>query len=483
MESGPNDPPAGSELEAGFRLAAHTVEPLRNRIAGRGGTVTVEPKAMDVLISLARHAPSVALKDALIQDVWEHAAVSDEVLTNAIWQLRNALGDRASDPRYIETIRGRGYRLIPAVELLPVAPEPATASTLSTIGGQAGTSKGRRVRRVPFGLWPLLGLIALTILTVSVTLQARRNTAESASRSEASRLLDLGMRLIDQAGERKRAQRYLAQAIALDPTSARAHAAYSEAFPLPKAGSPTTAGTRAREAARRAITLDPELAAGHLAWARVRGAFDWRWDEAAAALERARELAPDDGNVLGQVAWLNTLTGRCQTAEEAIDRARERAPISDLTLEKRALKVYFYCQRFDRAIEVAIRLANESRPIAGVDVFHATSHLLLGRPEAARTVLRSASRRAPLGDLVFVWARLGEADRVRDIRDRLASAREPYQAALAHLGLGEVEAAWGALEDAVRLRDPEVTRLAVDPRLATLRSDPRFVRLRARVGL
>lgn len=69
------------------------------------------------------------------------------------------------------------------------------------------------------------------------------------------------------------------------------------------------------------------------------------------------------------------------------------------------------------------------------------------------------------------------------MRDRLVPTHTPYQAALAHLGLGDIEAAWPALEDAVTLRDPEVTRLAVDPRLAILRTDPRFALLRTRIGL
>ncbi len=68
----------------------------------------------------------------LLEEVWTGIAVTDDVLTRSIAELRKAFGDRPSAPRYIETIPKSGYRLIAPVDLpavdLPAEPEPTVAA-------------------------------------------------------------------------------------------------------------------------------------------------------------------------------------------------------------------------------------------------------------------------------------------------------------------------------------------------------------------
>ena len=54
-------------------------------------------------------------KDALLEAVWPGIVVQEDVITVAIRQLRQILGDRARTPRFIETVHGRGYRFIALV--------------------------------------------------------------------------------------------------------------------------------------------------------------------------------------------------------------------------------------------------------------------------------------------------------------------------------------------------------------------------------
>src|SRR5262249_35436795 len=54
-------------------------------------------------------------KDELLDAVWQHRHVSESVLKDNISDLREALGDRANVPRYIETVTRRGYRFIAEV--------------------------------------------------------------------------------------------------------------------------------------------------------------------------------------------------------------------------------------------------------------------------------------------------------------------------------------------------------------------------------
>ena len=71
---------------------------------------------MDALVLLADRGGEVVSKDELIDGVWEGRIISEGTLTNTIAELRGALGDDARNPRYIETIPKRGYRLICPVE-------------------------------------------------------------------------------------------------------------------------------------------------------------------------------------------------------------------------------------------------------------------------------------------------------------------------------------------------------------------------------
>ena len=112
------------ELSQGFRFGAFTAEPLKGSVARDDGPSRhLAPKAMDVLVRLAEAAPKPVTREDLITAVWGERYVSDEVLTHAIKELRHALGDSPTKPKYIQTIPKRGYRLLrkarPIVEPTP----------------------------------------------------------------------------------------------------------------------------------------------------------------------------------------------------------------------------------------------------------------------------------------------------------------------------------------------------------------------------
>ena len=95
-----------------FRLGTWLVEPQLNTLTSNGQTAQVEPKVMQVLVCLAEQAGEVVSKEKLIQTVWADTFVTDDVLTRAISELRKVFGDDSKEPRFIQTIPKRGYRLI-----------------------------------------------------------------------------------------------------------------------------------------------------------------------------------------------------------------------------------------------------------------------------------------------------------------------------------------------------------------------------------
>jgi TolB-like protein len=73
---------------------------------------------MDVLVYLSRHQNKVLSKERLIQAIWPDTSVTDEVLTNAISELRKAFGENARNSHHIQTFPRRGYRLKAPVSFL-----------------------------------------------------------------------------------------------------------------------------------------------------------------------------------------------------------------------------------------------------------------------------------------------------------------------------------------------------------------------------
>ena len=82
---------------------------------GTQGRLIIEPRAMDVLTTLCRHAGDVLSAEDLLRLCWDGLNVGENQVHKAIAQLRKAFGDDAAEPSYIENIRKRGYRTVAAV--------------------------------------------------------------------------------------------------------------------------------------------------------------------------------------------------------------------------------------------------------------------------------------------------------------------------------------------------------------------------------
>ncbi len=123
---------------ARFWLGDWLVEPSLNRISRGGAAVQVERKVMDLLVYLAGRAGEVVDKREIQDAVWQTEFVSYNTVAGRISELREALHDDAREPRYLETIHGRGYRLI--AEVRHSAGPDADAGVLAA-GPQEGSDE------------------------------------------------------------------------------------------------------------------------------------------------------------------------------------------------------------------------------------------------------------------------------------------------------------------------------------------------------
>ena len=97
----------------------------RRRVLRDAQEIPLPKLSFDLLLALVRAAPNIVSLDALVQQVWPNVVVGPETLSQRIKLLREALDDDSRTPRYIASLRSRGYRFIPVVvrdgnELPPV---------------------------------------------------------------------------------------------------------------------------------------------------------------------------------------------------------------------------------------------------------------------------------------------------------------------------------------------------------------------------
>jgi DNA-binding winged helix-turn-helix (wHTH) protein/TolB-like protein/Tfp pilus assembly protein PilF len=152
----------------------------------RGGLELHVPKlSFDLLLALTRAAPNVLSVPKLMEQVWPQQVIGLETVTQRVKLLRNALGDSASQPRYLVGERRRGYRILAPVAILPplaaiqVAKQPVP-DPLLPIDRSLRPARFRPIRAWTIGLGILVaGLFVATLISA-------RHERTSASRIESA---------------------------------------------------------------------------------------------------------------------------------------------------------------------------------------------------------------------------------------------------------------------------------------------------------
>lgn len=142
------DPAPSERLRIGERIVDI---PLREIAPVAGGEpMRITLKSLGVLLALVANAGRVVSREALLEWVWPDTLPTDDVLTQAIAQLRRALGDEREHPRYIDTIAKQGYRLIAPVEwLVEENGDEAAGERPAAATAPAGTPNAPPSRRGP----------------------------------------------------------------------------------------------------------------------------------------------------------------------------------------------------------------------------------------------------------------------------------------------------------------------------------------------
>ncbi|MBV9507361.1 MAG: tetratricopeptide repeat protein [Acidobacteriia bacterium] len=286
--------------------------------------------------------------------------------------------------------------------------------------------------------------------------------------------------------------RYLEQAIAEDPSFARAYAALADCYvmaPQVATAPPPEVVSKIKSAASRALELDSTLGEPHFDLA-VCAEYEFDWVAAESEFKKGLELSP--GNAVGHL-WYAKYLAIVGRKEEVLLHRRIAAsldPVSPYAVQ--AVAGYFSVigqyddaiRQFGSALELdpGFGLAHQGLGIA---------YLLKGMPvqaiaelETADRLMTGPRRKALLGYAYGVAGNRAEAERI--LKEFLADSSQASFPALAiaqvYIGLADKDHAFEWLRKAIDQRDLDVT-LKWDSPYDSLRSDARFTVLLQRMKL
>jgi TolB-like protein/Tfp pilus assembly protein PilF len=307
----------------------------------------------------------------------------------------------------------------------------------------------------------------------------------------AHRLYLLGRYFVNRLNREdlSRAMEHLKEAVALDPKFALAWAelggAYTRAATYGLLAK-TEAITLARNAARRSLAIEPDLAEAHARLGAIQMFHDWDWKGAEASYARALELAPGDSVALNGAGVLAVVLGRLEESIRLCRQASEQDPLSASPHYNLGLNL-LHAGRFPEAESIlrkALELAPQrflTRGVLGIALAHQ------GRGEEA---LAEAEREPDEGYRLFAEALVhhvlgnrGESD--ASLRALIEGFEKDYAVQIAEVqaARGDADAAFAWLERGYAARDFGVTELRIHPAFQPFHGDPRWSSMLARLGL
>jgi TolB-like protein/Tfp pilus assembly protein PilF len=292
-----------------------------------------------------------------------------------------------------------------------------------------------------------------------------------------------------------RAIEYYRQAIALDPNYGLAYARIAEAYNgIPSFGylSPKEAWPQAKQAAERALEIDPTLSEAHAALGHTLAVYDRNLVDGERESLRAVELDPNSsvahfryGQYLGEV-------GRYDAAIAEVGHALELEPL-DITVGANLSRYFLFARQYDNALGQA-KKTFDLEPGNPAARYH-LGQAYIGKEMYAEAIdlSESALQTDPTNQLMLhdagcAYAKSGRRDKAEEIINRFKEIAKTkyvisYLVATIYVALGDKDKGFAELENAFAKRDWPLSLMKGDPLLDPLRDDPRFKDLLKRMNL
>jgi TolB-like protein/DNA-binding winged helix-turn-helix (wHTH) protein len=249
--------------------------------------------------------------------------------------------------------------------------------------------------------------------------------------------------------------------------------------------------SKARNAALKALELDPSLAEAQTSLATVRFNYDWDWNAASTGFQRSIELNPGYATAYQRYSLYLMAMGRIQESLLQMNRARDLDPLSISTNFSLGWRLYM-ARQYDQAIE-------QLRNTLEMDPDFALPRAVLGQAyehqgvhaqaisELQKAVSISHGSPAMLGALGHAFATAGNKPEAKKILVQMNESSKtryvsPFYVAMVYAGLHEDDNALAWLEKAYNDRSNAVIFLKVDPAFDGMRSNARFQALLTRLA-
>jgi DNA-binding SARP family transcriptional activator/TolB-like protein/Flp pilus assembly protein TadD len=291
----------------------------------------------------------------------------------------------------------------------------------------------------------------------------------------------------------QQAVQFFNEAIKHDPGYAFAYAGLADSYhtlsslQLP----PTDAIPLARQAARRALELDDQVAGAQASLAVGTWRFDWNWAEAERGFKRAIELDPNYAPAHQWYGQLLTYQKKFDAGLAELRRAQQLDPLSPVITLNLGLPPYF-SRDYDAAL-AQFRRAFEFQP--DFPFAHFFIGWALEQKRQLPEALAEFQKAVAIDPTPSAWAYLGHGQaasgsrkaaeetllKLQDLsRQRYVS---PYYLAIVCAGMGEKGLALGYLDKALEDHSDSMVLLGVEPKFDILRTEAQFKEILRRVGL
>jgi DNA-binding winged helix-turn-helix (wHTH) protein/Flp pilus assembly protein TadD len=409
-------------------------------------------KAFQTLVHLVRNAGALVSKDELLSTIWQDTIVEENNVGKAIHAIRQCLGERSGEQKYIETVPKHGYRFV--AEVKQFGNDEGSSDPASAILSKAP------VRSPAWDLY-LRGKVK----------------AGSETREDAEAAIKV-----------------LEAAVEIDPELAGAYAqlarAYNTlAFKFSSAATAKRLLENAEVAILKALTLDPDLAEGHFArglilWTKRKG---FPHEQAIRSYQRSLELDPNDDETHHQLSMVYSHIGLLDEAQASVARALDLNPNNTMARFRAGL----YCAyqgRFDEALTIFKTIPRDVSPML-VDRSMADVFVQMECVAEAGKIVEHYLDEFPKdegGSFTGVQAvLLAKAGRFGEAEDAIARAVEigksyghfhhtAHNIASAYAAMEKPSEAINWLEAAADDGFPNVPYFEIDPNLQGLRNDQRF---------
>ena len=290
---------------------------------------------------------------------------------------------------------------------------------------------------------------------------------------------------------------FFEQAIAVEPSYAHAYAMAASAYSMMGARGqmmPDKAFEFVHRYANKAMELDDTIAESYIAKANVFLLYEWKWDEAREALEKAIDLNPAATEAYQLLGFYNIIVGKKEKAVQLLEHAEQIDPLSPsvtLTLGS----IYTFAHRFDDAIKQADKLLEMNPQMRGALEMKAWSIGMTGRWDEALLLFKEVHRLTnhPLKGLMglaFAYGTLGQSEeallciqKMEQLQREEPNSVIDIDLAMAWLGLGDLDKHFYHVNQCIDKRIGPLSYFLEYPVYDSLKNDPRYKEAKTRMGL